>query len=186
MDCKQSEIAMMQHMEKTITPADAKKLAEHVLICETCREYYLAFDEMMESITEDFEIVSPPEGFTSAVMAKVYEIEETAEKPAVVRIFDGQFFMKVFWTISAVLMGVGSYFIFNPDVLSEISAVYPAVEGFVYALSMFGQQVGQGVQGLVQIDIGTGSSLSVVALFFALMLGGLLTVLHREESGIKA
>jgi len=191
MDCKQSEIAMMQHMEKTITPADARSLAKHILACETCREYYLAFDEAMELLTDDIELTAPPEDFTKSVMTKINAAANVAEKPAVVEavsvVSDGQIFIKIVWGIGAILMGFGLYFIFNPALLPEITIEHPAIDGFQHAFNALGQFLNQGVQRLSQMDISAQDSIGVFALFFVIMLGGLLTVLHREESGgVKA
>ena len=182
MDCKQAEIAMMQHMEKTITPQDAKELAEHVLSCASCREYYLAFDEMMECVSdEDFILETPPADFTKSVMAKVGELAEKNEKIKM----SESILMKVVWGISAVFMGAALYFILNPEMLPSFAITTPVVDGFLSAMGMVGNAFAQGFSQLAQIGVSIDNSLSVIALFFTIVLGGLLTLLYNEETHSK-
>jgi anti-sigma factor RsiW len=78
MNCKNAELQMMKHFEKTIVPQDAQALAKHILTCETCRELYLTFDEAM-----DCEITHTREDFTAAVMERVRGVgEKRASAPA--------------------------------------------------------------------------------------------------------
>jgi len=179
MDCKQAEIAMMQHMEKTITPQDAKALAEHVLSCATCREYYLMFDEAMECLTdEDFILEAPPADFTKSVMTKVGVFAEKVEPPITVE----SLLMKALWGIGAVFIGAALYFILNPEMLPSFTIATPVVDGFLYTINTIGNAFAQGVNQMAQIDVSIDSSLSVIALFFTIVLGGLLTILHSEEN----
>ena len=176
MTCKQSEIFMMEHFEKTISPKNAKELAQHVLSCASCRTLYLMFDEVAEFAAE--EIVAAPEGFTSAVMTSVRaEATETVKAKAP----DMQVFMQILWGLSAIFMGVGSYFIFNPDVLAGLATTHPIVDGFVHAAGVVGTFFSSGAQWFMHMEVSAVSGLSAVALFFVVMLGAVLTVLYRDE-----
>ena len=193
MDCKQAEIAMMQHMEKTITPQDAKDLAQHILSCASCREYYLAFDEMMENATdEDFVLESPPADFTKSVMAKVGALAEKTETVSEKSVKSEGILMKAIWGISAVFMGAALYFILNPEMLPSFAITTPVVDGFLQVMAAVGNAFAQGFNQMTQLNVSIDDSLSVIALFFAIILGGLLTLLYNEENhsrhgvGIKA
>jgi len=176
MDCKQSEIAMMQHMENTITPQTAKDLAKHVLSCKNCREYYIAFDEAMEfSLDENFAMVEAPTDLTKNIM--------NAIKKDPLYTQSGQKLLHVLWGFSAILMGIGIYLVFNPMLLAELAG-YPIVSAINNTLTNLGQGFANALQPLV-MDATLNNSLGIAALFFACMLGGLLTVLYQGERSIN-
>jgi len=155
MDCKQSETAMMQRMEKTIKPADARDLAKHILSCQNCRELYLAFDEAVELAESSENLMSPPPYFTESVMMRV----RAAKVPYLM------------WGIIAAFVGAGIFVVFNPHLLA-------------YAVSGVEQYLTPAMQAIMQVDI-ADSNLSIVALFFVVMLGWLLAILHREDHGAQ-
>ena len=159
MDCVQAEVAMMQHVEKTITAEMAKKLAEHILTCETCHEYFFAFDEMMEAVGDDFEVVEAPDGFVDSVMARV--------SPSTMVFSLG----RVLSGISAVIVG------------ALVFINYPAIESFAEGFVNNLHQLGQSLQVFGQIE--PVGDMGVIALFFVLMLGGLLTILYNQEASVN-
>ena len=191
MDCTQSEIAIMQHVEKTITPEDARQLAKHVLTCKTCREDYLMFDEIIECLEdESFEIVSAPEGFTASVMTKVRDSVISAEEFVFVKqnqiaVSGSNLVTRVLWGFSAVFIGIGLYFILNPDMFAALTATSPVMEGIVTSLSELGIHLSQGFQQLALADYAVESGVGIMALFFVMILGGLLAVLHHNEQSVK-
>ncbi|MCL2839274.1 MAG: hypothetical protein FWE05_00750 [Defluviitaleaceae bacterium] len=189
MKCNLAEILIMKHFEKTIEPADAKKLAEHVMVCQTCRELYLVLDEGIEfSGTADIALESsniPPVNFTESVMKKVREIPAYAKTTPVVRadISGGQMVLRVLWGFSAILLGIGLLFTFNPYMLASLLEAYPMMETLFGALSSLGthstaffEWVAQGT-AYIAVD-----NLGIAALFFVGVMGTLLFVLYNGEN----
>ena len=186
MNCKQAEIAIMQQMEKTITPADARKLAKHILICETCRESYLVFDEAMEYATADaeaFPLTEAPTGFTEAVMTQVRGISLT---PTVSEPENGQMVLRILWGLSAIFLGAGLFLIYNSEWMSTAADTYPAIYSIVTALNNIGQFLIQGAEWIMQsiaaANAAGTSTLSITALLFTLTIGTLLFILYRQDS----
>jgi len=185
MDCKQSEIFMMQHFEKTIKPANASRLAKHVLICEPCRELYLTLDEAMECANAE-EFSKAPESFTESVMAMVRAEELYSKVVAVTVTADseagGQIILRIIWSISAILLGIGLLFMLNPDMLSALMEAYPVMETVVnvfYSAGVFISNVGERI---AQSGISfSADNLGVTALLFVAVMGTLLYVLHSGE-----
>ena len=175
MDCKQSEIAMMQHIEKTIKPKTAKELAEHLLTCKPCREYFMLFDEMAEySEDSSFEILTPANDFTQSVMAKVNDIKIETKGISVLS--------KVFWGISAILMGVVFYLVANPELMLTFDFTFPSLALPVLSAGLIGSVLSDLFYQLTQLEIQMDESLGIVASFFALVLCGLVTLLYSQEN----
>ena len=172
MDCKQSELAMMQHFEKNIHPKIARKLAKHVLTCQNCRELFLLMDES----AEEFELTEAPSGFTRAVMARVNEaaVYTRQEKP----VFAG------IWGLVAILAGAMLIIVANTDVIGMITGGYPLMDGVMYWLGNAAANLRQGVDGFLQSgsDLDLDGWISVGALALSIMLIGLLAVLYKDDA----
>ena len=203
MDCKQAEFFMMQHMEKTIKPADARDLAKHILACETCRESYLMFDECVEFMeaaetAEGFELTEAPKGFTESVMTKVCALE-ASDKAAVylktsnaVQIsFEpetggGQVVLRVLWGLSAIILGIGLLFIYNPPWLEALAGSYPVVDSINNVLIAVGGFFNRTFDWIAQdASIIAADNLSIFALLFVAVMGTLLYVLHNGEKSAQ-
>jgi len=184
MDCIQAELAMMEHMEKTIQPARAKDLARHVLDCETCREYYIGFD-MAYDVLGDPELSEAPANFTHNIMTQVRKLPaHTQPEPR------ASTAMRVMWGLGAIFLGVTLLFAFNPEwwqAITETSAVYESILAAIGAARLF---VTEAFERLVSVNQAAGgfAGLSVVnvALVFVLVVGVLLFVLQRAEKSHKA
>ena len=180
MDCNQAEFAMMEHLEKTIHPAQARDLAQHVLNCESCREYYIGLDMALE-VLDDAELSAPAADFTQAVMAQVRELPaHTAPVPA----SSVSVALRVLWGLSAIFVGVGLMFAFNPDWLQALTAASPAVDAVLGAIGTAWQFITGMVEGLsptYQAGNLNGLSMFNVALIFVVIMGALLLVLQRSE-----
>jgi len=179
MDCKKADLAMMQHMEKSIKPADARDLAQHILCCEQCREYFLAFDEAMECLT-DAHPVEAPADFTESVMIQVRKLPVYTKQSRVSLPIN---IIQVLWGLSAILLGVGLLFILNPEWLNA----YPAVAEIINVLGVVPRFFGDRLDGFLQVFTAQADmpNINVVALIFAVMVGVLLIVLHRSEKSVN-
>jgi hypothetical protein len=105
MDCNKVAEAMLQYMEKTIKPADAKSLALHLLDCESCREYFTALDMTLDALDEGLvEFFEAPAGFTETVMQKVSELPVYREKKK--EAFNYKLVMRIAGGVPTVLMGM--------------------------------------------------------------------------------
>jgi len=180
MDCKLIELLIMQHFDKTIEPADAKKLAEHVMACESCRELYLVMDESME-VAEKFDDLAkgfPPVDFTESVMNQVRELPAHSKpETAASTETGGSVVLRLLWGMSAIILGAGIW-------LMSLAEVPPVVDSVIYALTSVGVAIAGVFDGLAQ-NGGAGGNLSVVALLFVAMMGTLLFVLHNGEKSIE-
>jgi len=180
MDCSQAQIAMMEHMEKTIQSAQARDLAAHVLECESCREYYIGFDMALE-VLDDAELSVPPADFTQAVMSEVCKLPaHTPAEP----VATASVALRVLWGLSAIFLGVGLLFAFNPEWLSAVTDASPIVQSILGGMSTAMQYVSGLVESLVSSYQGAnGSELSMtsVAIIFIAIMGVLLAVLQRSE-----
>jgi len=184
MDCIQAESAMMEQMEKTIQPARARDLAQHLLTCETCREYYTGFD-MAFDVLSDPELSEAPANFTHNIMTQVRKLPVcTPPEPS------ASTAMRVMWGFGAIFLGVALLFAFNPEwwqALTASSAVYDSILAAMGAASLF---VTDALERLMSVNQAAGgfAGLSVVniALVFVFVVGALLFVLQRSEKSYKA
>ena len=172
MDCKQSEIAMMQQMEKTIQPKTAKELAQHLLSCEPCRQMYLMFDQLMEYSTDD-NLEIAPKDFTSCVMSKVNAFKAESKTSLA---------KKIVWAIGTILMGVLLFLISNPAIAPEFSLTVPTLNLQAIEIASISTAVLNFIYPLTQLEIQFDENLSVIALFFTIVSGIVLTILHMSEN----
>ena len=179
MDCNQAELAMMEHMEKTIQPACAHDLAQHVLSCETCREYYIGFDMAFE-VLEDAELSAPPADFTQAIMTQVRKLP--AHTPPEPR---ASVALHIIWGLGAIILGVGLLLAFNPDWMAALTAASPIVYAAVNAVGTAGQFATGIIERVVSSNQATyassGLSAFNAALIFVVVMGVLLAVLQISE-----
>ena len=186
MDCSKAGDAMLQFMEGKIKPTTAAALAQHVLRCEDCREYYLALDIAMEEIKmpETFGTTEAPEGFTASVMAKVrllpaYEKTEATKKTDI--------FARVFLGVSSVILGVMTLlvyyqeeFVANITSSSRLATMSELYDSF---LASIGSLLNQVVEMASQLSAGATAGVAgrYMPLAFVAILASVLFVLQRSE-----
>ena len=185
MDCNQAELAMMEHMEKTIHPARARDLAEHTMHCESCREYYIGFDMALE-VLNDAELSTPPADFTQNIMDQVlklpaHSIPEPRASTA----------LRVLWGLGAIFLGIALLFAFNPEWLQALTAASPVIDGMLGALSTAHLFIAGVLENLTPANQTAGGSLAGLSVFnvslvFVFVVGALLLVLQRSEKSHKA
>ena len=183
MDCIQAETAMMEHMEKTIQPARARDLAQHVLICETCREYYIGFDMALD-VLSDPELSQAPANFTHNIMTQVRKLPaHTPPQPV------ASAAMRVMWGLGAIFLGVALLFAFNPEwwqAITESSAVYENVLAAMGTTRLFVSDALEWLTANQATGGFAGVSVFNVALVFVVVGGILLFVLQIAEKSHKA
>ena len=182
MTCEQAETAMLAHMETTISLKDARRLAAHVESCETCREYYLAFDETMEyAASAEADWLEAPQGFTASVMAAVQHMPVYAKPEVVEKIRSrGQATLHILWGVSAILFGIALFFAFNPQQFTNLIHSYPVLHSVTDFFSNAAAAFGQGVENALNAHT-MESGIGIAALLFTLVLGSLLVVLHTDQ-----
>jgi len=185
LNCEQSEILMLKHMEQTISTEDAAKLAQHVQDCQNCREYYLAFDEVMEAM-ETVEIYKTPDNFTANVMAGVRKMPNYVTPAIATARKKGQTALYVFWGVSAAVVALALILAYNPQYLISLSYTYPIFENVVAAMENIVAAFGQVPDWLMSDTTVMAHSFGVAALAFVLLLGLLLVVLHKDESKVSS
>jgi len=194
MDCQKAEILIMQHFEKTIKPANASKLAKHVLTCELCRELYVTLDEAMDfANTTNEELTPAPESFTNSVMAMVRaeepyakavlvtaeaasQMEVTITKPET-----GGVILRIIWGFSAILLGVVMLFIFDPDLFYSVAGGYPIMEILADGLASAALFFDNAADWFIQGASFSAEYMGITALLFVAVMGTLLFVLHSGE-----
>ena len=178
MDCKHAELAMMAHVEKSILPADAKDLAQHLMGCEVCREYFVGFDMALE-VLDDEKLSVPPINFTQNVMAKVNKLPAHSQAGVSVA-------LRVIWGLGAIVLGVGLLLAFNPEWLNAFMASY-AVDGVLGAVDGFRLFFAELFEGAgYQAGSLEGLSMFNVALVFVIVMGALLMVLQISEKSTNS
>ena len=174
MNCKKYENLMMQHFDGKIQPRDACELAKHVLVCETCRELYLTFDESAECAQE---ITPAPENFTKHVMAAVREEKKYS---AAKEKNENSFAPRLLAAFNVVLLGLGFMFALNPDIIYFLPP--PVLENLLSALSSVGAAMNAAAEWTAQtVHSVSAEGIGVIALIFAAITGVLLFVLQNGE-----
>ncbi len=181
MDCEKAQTAMMQYMDKRIKPARAALLARHLMRCESCREYFLAFDAAMEADLSAG--TEAPAGFTEAVMVKVrmmpvYEKNAVTAADIAIRIIGG---------ICAVLLGVMLGVMANREAVADFLAQNPGLSAFTAGLRNVTDAIGGFFDRFLSsaAQLGTGATAlpggTVALLLFVVILAATLFVVYRGE-----
>jgi len=184
MDCAQAEVAVLKHMEQTISTQDAQRLAQHVKHCQSCKEYYLAFDEIMEYASAETDWQEAPEGFTATVMASVGEIHVKQTQPEISAEINNRvnYVLHVLWGMGAILLGVAFFFVYNPEHFANLVEMSPNLASISAAVSGMWASISQWIDRVMQSQgLPTETNLGIMALLFVLVLGSLLVVLHRDQ-----
>jgi len=170
MDCKQAELLMMQHFDHVehLSPEKAQDLAKHILICKACREIYLTFDEISETVESDTkQIANTPTGFTEAVMEKVR---------------GGLATVRILWGLGAIISGTVLLLMYHTEWLTRLSQSHPAIDTTISILASIGGFFRNVSERLQQgITTYTASNYGVFALAIVALMGTLLIVLHNGE-----
>jgi len=189
MDCSQAEVAMLKHMEKIITTEEAGLLHEHILDCDSCREYYLAFDEVMEfaatAETSDWE--EAPASLTVAVMAEVKNMPVYTKQAAKKSISKKHYAFYIAWGSSLVFLAAALFIAYNPTYIENLAYAYPIVASIVNAMRSIWAAIGSMLDWVVQSTstLSIENNISIAALLFVFVLGSLLVALHKDdEKGI--
>ncbi|MCL2361878.1 MAG: hypothetical protein FWC73_08720 [Defluviitaleaceae bacterium] len=177
MDCKQANLAMMEHMEKTIQPQQAQDLARHVMSCEDCREYYIGFDMALDILNEPELSIAPP-GFTNNVMAQVRELPAHT-KPI-------PLFLRILWGFGGIILGIALLLAFNPEWLTAITEASPILYNIQSAMLALSAAVASWLADWMASYQGTGNLMLHGALVFVAAVGALLLILQRSEKSTKA
>jgi hypothetical protein len=179
MDCNKAAEAMLQYMEKTIKPVDAKALALHLLDCESCREYFTALDMTLDALDEGaVEFFEAPAGFTEAVMEKVNELPVYHEKKK--EAFNYKLFIRIAGGVSTVLMGLA--LIITSVLTSGGDGLFSSLSQWAGGLMARLTQAGAGEMGSFLSNVPV---LGVSALVIAGIISLLLLALQRGDQGGK-
>jgi len=191
-NCKQAEVALMQHMERSITAEDAQLLLQHVQECENCMEEYLMFDQVVEfaatTSAESWDVA--PANFTANVMAAVRKEPSYAPAAQPLRqiVREGNILSHILGGSGLVVLALALIIFYNPEQVAHLAYTYPAIGTIV---SMAGS-VWTFFAGIINSvvysagNISIESSISIAALAFVLVAGMLLVVLQRQEERTTA
>jgi hypothetical protein len=177
LNCREAETALMQHIEKTIVPAQARELALHTMACASCRQLFVMMDAEAEFEAEaeggvfaHSDEISPV--FTQGVMAQVSTLD--AYLPAR-SLSLGEVFMRLLWAFGIVAVGVGMLLAINPQWAASIFVADAVARAGDFA-AQFIERAGQ-IQGFSTLLEST--MFGIGALVFAGLVAGGLYGLHR-------
>ncbi|MCL2404636.1 MAG: hypothetical protein FWC92_03705 [Defluviitaleaceae bacterium] len=184
MDCNQAGLAMMEHMEKTIQPASARDLAQHVMHCESCREYYIGIDMALDVLSEE-ELSVPPVHFTQNIMAHVRRLPvHTPPQPSATPA------IRILWGLGAIVLGVALLFAFNPEWWQALTAASPVLDAILSAMATARLFLADALENFTTSQQGAsgiaGLPLFNISIIIAFVVGALLLVLQYSEKSHKA
>ena len=164
MDCKQADLFFMQYGENTIEPSDAKNLTKHLLVCNRCRESFVAFDICLDETP----IIEAPDDFTQNVMARVEELN--ASKFVWARVFIG---------LAAIFSGVFLFAFLNFGYPGDFfGTLFELVQYYSAAFMPFFEGI--------SLSLGSSAQFSIFTFLFVPVLSVLLFVLHSGEKNVEA
>lgn len=159
MTCTQIEDLMARHIEETITPEETAKLDAHMLECEACSQYFMLFTDIAATPVT----AVAPQDFTANVMAKVYPVKERSTALG--------------WSLvcaaSAMLLAFAVFIIASPQYFANLLETNATIAAINDAALNFGSMLSNDI--LIESTVGIG------ALLFAILLGLLLSILHKDE-----
>jgi len=178
MDCTIAENLTMKYAEGTITPPESQGLVKHVLSCESCREFYLLFDEMLEQTTTD-DLEKVPGDFTRNVMLAVKALPCREAK---VKRSAGSVVYSVLWGFSVMILGLALLLVFNPTWLEVpiLNTIHDGLMAFGAWMIAIGERIGNSV------SLNVTQAMSLFALSFSGIIVILLHLLYSGEKRQKA
>lgn len=174
MDCQKAATAMMHYAEKSLKPTDARDLATHLMSCAPCRDVYVLMDESTDLLAETAQ-VDVPLDFTAQVMARIQE--ETKKEVTVSAVHSGVNGLRMLWGLSGIVAGIALLIAFNLQWVSIAIAQDMLVTVITFASDTI-ERI-----GTTQVtETFLNSSMGILALIFAMVIGALLYGLHRGEN----
>jgi predicted anti-sigma-YlaC factor YlaD len=125
MVCEKANELMMVYMDGLLDDFEEMNLLKHMEICETCREDFALYKEMLGDFTADrLEIIEAPEGFVASVMQEVERVniyfpEGERNKG---KVLDYVFFAA--WGITAVAFIIATVLFTHGDVMIALAQSY--------------------------------------------------------------
>ena len=180
MDCKQADKLIMQYGDNSLEPDDAKNLTKHLLICEHCREGFVAFDICLDETME----MEAPVDFTQNVMLRIKDMKAAkALLPQPSTQLKGLGFtagpVQAAVGICAILLGALLFVALNFDY----------ADGFFGSLLALVQYYGIAVIPLfesISASLSASAHFSQFTFVFVPVLSVLLFVLHSTEKDISS
>ena len=188
--CLKANDYMMKYMDGDITDNEAKRLKDHIDRCDDCREDFKLYDFILDELSVDTELSSPPEGFTAAVMVKVEAV------PAPRKLINASFdsLLCGVWGVFSVVFGVGFLLVLNREQILDYFSGIPALSGYVAAIMPMSERISAFFSGLVasfgQFFVSAGAFLSsyrywIFGIFAALVVCQYF-VNRRSKNAVKA
>ena len=180
MVCEKSNELMMRYMDGLLDAFDEMNLNKHIELCETCREDFAVYKEMLEGFSLNdsaLEITEAPEGFAAAVMERIEGMH--IYFPAKVRnrgkAIDNT--LAAIWGLAALVFAAGGVmFLLQEQIFAwldqnGLAAVASALEPFAAFATEFGMSAGNLAHGAIDWIVGY---LSAYWLALAVAFGGLV------------
>jgi len=178
MNCELAEILVMKHMEQTILPGEKEVLHTHMTECDSCREYYLAFDEVLEyAANENTLWIETPANFTANVMGEIKKAQPALENEKV----RSSIGLHILWGASAILLGVALFFMYNPAYFTNLTELFPTLANISAWVARVWAAIARTMDSILQSQQTIETSIGVTALAMVLVMAILLVVLHRSE-----
>jgi len=182
MTCSNAQDTIMEYQERRIKFFKSIALYWHINRCEDCREFFLVMDEV--SNIKDIDETPDIEGFTEAVMAKVYALPlldhpKEIKRPSTNLSID---WLRLAGCLYGLMLAAGLGVMYNTELIQipyNNLATWGWFDAFLINLSQAGQSAAVYTANMVG---GFGNH----ALAIAVVLGLALTfMLYREKSFAK-
>lgn len=137
MNCSRAEKLMMDYIDNTLSADDAKKLNEHLKVCENCKESFLIY-EMFQDAIQDEEIIEAPENFEKELMIKISDITPsyiTKENISMDSL------NAIIWGTFAMLFGIGIMFNLYDDSILTYVAQNEYISNFYNVITPIGNLI---------------------------------------------
>ena len=164
MNCDKADLLMMKYMDGEISISEAKLLNSHLLVCEICKEAFIVYDLVLETL-EGFDDVEAPESFQDAVMVKIVGLPKLekqhvySKKDRMKLVLAGSFVSML--SVGAILISYREALIENfinhpvlGEYTKELAAVSLSVEGHTQSFILFTEKIIQSAEGILNAGAG--------------------------------
>lgn len=106
MKCCDAEKYIMKYIDGELSKKEAEELNEHIQKCQSCKESFLFYDDMIQ-IFEQLPLYETPIDFEKSVMMQIQLLEQTEQRTFVKNRIIGHI-----WGCFTVLFGTGAVLVF--------------------------------------------------------------------------
>lgn len=145
MKCCDAEKYIMKYMDGEITKKEAEELNQHIQQCQSCKESFLFYDNMLQ-VFEQMPLYEAPKDFESNVMMQIQALEKTEQRSYVNNRILGHI-----WSVFTVFFGTGAILVFYKQPIIEVLEKNEILKQWVTNIVPIEQNISQQGQALGDI-----------------------------------